>query len=45
VRLRRRDRYVDGKKIGFSHFISMGNEADVTETVLIEYLGEDPATR
>lgn len=34
-----------GKKIGFSHFISMGNEADVTETDLIEYLGEDPSTR
>ena len=34
-----------GKKIGFSHFISMGNEADVTETDLIEYLGEDPNTR
>ena len=34
-----------GKKIGFSHFISMGNEADVTETDLMEYLGEDPRTR
>ncbi len=34
-----------GKKIGFSHFISMGNEADVTETDLIEYLAEDPGTR
>ena len=34
-----------GKKIGFSHFISMGNEADVTETDLIEYLAGDPFTR
>ncbi len=34
-----------GKKIGFSHFISMGNEADVTETDLMEYLAEDPGTR
>ncbi|HOG59666.1 MAG TPA: acetate--CoA ligase family protein [Anaerolineaceae bacterium] len=34
-----------GKKIGFSYFISMGNEADVTETDLMEYLGEDPRTR
>lgn len=37
--------FVLGKKIGFSHFISMGNEADVTETDMIEYLGEDPSTR
>ncbi len=37
--------FVLGKKIGFSHFISMGNEADVTETDIIEYLGEDPSTR
>lgn len=34
-----------GKGIGFSHFISMGNEADVTETDLMEYLAEDPQTR
>ncbi len=37
--------FVLGKKIGFSHFISMGNEADVTETDMIEYLGEDSSTR
>ncbi len=35
---------VKGKKIGFSHFLSLGNEADVTETDIIEYLGDDPAT-
>jgi acetyltransferase len=35
---------VKGKKIGFSHFISLGNEADVTETDIIEFLGDDPAT-
>jgi acetyltransferase len=33
------------KKVGFSHFISMGNEADVTEADIIEYLGEDPNVR
>jgi len=35
---------VRGKRVGFSHFISLGNEADVTETDIIEYLGDDPAT-
>lgn len=34
-----------GKKIGFSHFLSLGNEADVSETDMIEYLGDDPKTR
>ncbi|HSM23405.1 MAG TPA: acetate--CoA ligase family protein [Anaerolineaceae bacterium] len=33
--------YVKGKGIGFSHFLSLGNEADVTETDIIEYLGDD----
>ncbi|MEN6571606.1 MAG: acetate--CoA ligase family protein [Anaerolineaceae bacterium] len=37
--------FVQGKKVGFSHFISLGNEADVTETDIIEYLGEDPNVR
>jgi acetyltransferase len=37
--------FVQGKKVGFSHFISLGNEADVTETDIIEYLGDDPHTR
>jgi acetyltransferase len=36
--------HVQGKKVGFSHFISLGNEADVTETDMIEYLGEDETT-
>ena len=34
-----------GKKVGFSHFLSLGNEADVTETHIMEYLGSDPNTR
>ncbi len=33
------------KHIGFSNFSSLGNEADVTETDMIEYLSEDPHTR
>lgn len=36
---------VHGKKVGFSHFLSLGNEVDVTETDIIEYLGADPRTR
>jgi acetyltransferase len=36
---------IRGKKMGFSQFFSLGNEADVTETDIIEYLGSDPATR
>ncbi len=35
---------VKGKGIGFSHFSSLGNEADITETDMIEYLGDDPNT-
>lgn len=30
--------------IGFSHFLSLGNEADVSETDMMEYLAEDDAT-
>ena len=37
--------FVQGKKVGFSHFISLGNETDVTETDIIEYMGEDPNVR
>jgi len=37
--------YISGKGVGFSHFISLGNEADVTETDIIEYLGNDPHAR
>lgn len=35
---------VKGKGIGFAHFSSLGNEADVTETDMIEYLEDDPHT-
>lgn len=35
---------VKGKGIGFAHFSSLGNEADVTETDMIAYLGEDADT-
>jgi acetate---CoA ligase (ADP-forming) len=34
-----------GKKIGFSAFASLGNEADVTEADMIEYLADDSNTR
>ncbi len=37
--------FLYGKKVGFSHFISLGNEADVTETDMIEYLGQEPRVR
>jgi acetyltransferase len=37
--------YVRGKGVGFSCFVSLGNEADVTETDMIEYLADDPNTR
>jgi acetyltransferase len=34
--------HVLGMGIGFSHFLSLGNEADVTETDIMEYLADDP---
>jgi acetyltransferase len=37
--------HILGKKVGFSHFVSLGNEADVTETDVLEYFGDDPHTR
>ena len=37
--------YAEGRKIGFSKFISFGNKADVSEIDLLHYLGEDPQTR
>ncbi len=37
--------YVKDKGIGFSHFLSLGNEADVSETDMIDYLGDDPHTK
>ena len=33
------------KGIGFSHFLSLGNEADVSETDMIGYFGADEDTR
>ena len=36
--------HIANKGIGFSHFLSLGNEADVNETDMIEYLGEDADT-
>ncbi len=36
--------HIEGKGIGFSHFLSLGNEADVDETDMIEYLGQDEHT-
>ncbi len=33
--------YLLGKGVGFSHFVSLGNEADITETDMIEHLGND----
>lgn len=30
------------KQVGFSHLVSLGNEADVTETDVIAYLSSDP---
>lgn len=36
--------HVLDKGIGFSHFLSLGNEANVTETDMMEYLGDDPNT-
>ncbi len=33
-----------GRHIGFSCFVSLGNEADITETDVIDYLGDDPQT-
>jgi acetyltransferase len=37
--------YAEGRKIGFSKFISFGNKADVNEIDLLRYLGDDPETR
>ena len=33
------------KHIGFSHFASLGNEMDITESDIIEYFGEDPRVK
>jgi acetyltransferase len=36
--------HVINEGVGFSHFLSLGNEADVDETDMIEFLGSDPNT-
>jgi len=36
--------HIMNQGIGFSHFLSLGNEVDVNETDMIEYLGEDRDT-
>jgi len=37
--------YIRDKFIGFANFASLGNEADITETDVIEYLSEEEHTR
>ncbi|MDR0391569.1 MAG: acetate--CoA ligase family protein [Planctomycetaceae bacterium] len=37
--------YARARRIGFSKFISFGNKADLKETDLLEYMGEDPETK
>lgn len=34
-----------GRRIGFSRFVSLGNQSDVNETDILEFLGRDPHTR
>jgi acetyltransferase len=36
--------YAAGENIGFSKMISLGNEADITETEVLKFLGGDPDT-
>jgi acetyltransferase len=36
--------YAQGKNIGFSKFVSLGNKADVGEVDLLEYMAADPQT-
>ena len=37
--------WAESAGVGFSHFISLGNEADVDFGDLLDYLGKDPRTR
>lgn len=37
--------YLLDKGLGFSHFISLGNQSDVSETDMIAYLAQDPAVK
>ncbi|MBI5342509.1 MAG: acetate--CoA ligase family protein [Deltaproteobacteria bacterium] len=34
-----------GENVGFSKFISLGNQADISESDVMEYLADDPETR
>lgn len=36
--------YAQGKNVGFSKFVSLGNKADVDEVDLLEYFAADPET-
>jgi len=36
--------YAQGKNIGFSKFVSLGNKADVSEIDLLKFLADDPQT-
>jgi acetyltransferase len=37
--------WAQGRQVGFSHFISLGNAADIDFGDLLDYLGRDPGTR
>jgi len=37
--------YAKEKKIGFSHFISVGDKADIEDAELLDYLNKDPHTK
>jgi acetyltransferase len=37
--------YLLDKGLGFSHFISLGNQSDVSETDMVAYLAQDPAVK
>ncbi|MBP2682885.1 MAG: CoA-binding domain protein [Deltaproteobacteria bacterium] len=34
-----------GRNVGFSKFVSLGNQADVSESDILEFLADDPTTR
>ena len=34
-----------GRNVGFSKFVSLGNQADVSESDILEFLADDPSTR
>ena len=37
--------YLTGRQMGISKFVSFGNKADVGESEMLHYLGQDPKTR